>query len=152
MKKISLSLFILFILSNLNAQNEIKIDEKYEKSCNGVCLFQKEFSNDSSEQEFVLLKKKTAKLYLFKEGGKGFPSIDIYDFNGNHITNFTSYYFEDKNYMLIKYKSNYNKPFTVKLRFPKNETSKATVVLCYKSPLIISPRNQPDANKQTGIN
>jgi len=145
MKKTILSIIFILILTSLNAQNEIKVDEKYKKICKGVCLIQQEFSNDSVSQQFKLLRKKTVKFYLFKEEGKPFPSIDIYDYNGNHITDFRAYYFEDKNCMYIKYKSPYNKLFTVKLGFNENQKSKATVVLCYKNQMLVMGKiNQPE--------
>jgi hypothetical protein len=139
----------LFSFSSLTAQNEVKVDEKYKGVCKGTCFLQNEFDSEGvTEQEITFMRKKTVKLYMFKEEGKAFPSMDIYDFKGKHISGFKTVYDEERNYMYIQYKSPYYNMYKVKLRFPDNEKSNATVVLCYKSPtLVIGSIHQPKKAK-----
>ncbi len=161
MKKIIFNLFFfLFLISLVNAQTEQNVeknyqteedvDEKYRDICDGLlCLRQENFSSEGiTEYQFGLMRKKTHYFYLFKEEGKVFPNMNIYDYQGNHITDFETFYFENENYMYIKYKSPYHKLFKVKLQFSENESANASVVLSINSPNVIINRiHQPNAQK-----
>lgn len=149
MKRITLILFALvFFAAKGVAQNKTGVKPEYQDICKGVCLQEKQFSSQGkTEHHFTLLRKKTARFYLFKEAGKEFPNINIYDFKGNHISDFTSYYFPKENYMYIEYMSPYNRDVSVKLRFRESdENAKADLVLSYDSPLVIINKvHQPNA-------